>query len=81
METIFSLSNLLILTLLLGPLGLLAYLVVRTAPRRPLAAVASRALATNRPLALLGLSMLATLAAALVGLVADPRVITGAPAC
>ncbi len=73
-------SPLLFVTLLLGPLGLLAYLVVRAAARRPLAAVAGRALATNRPLALLGLSMLATLAAALVGLVADPRVITGAPA-
>ena len=78
--TAWLISPLLVLTLLLGPLGLLAYLVVRALPRRTLAAVASRALATNRPLALLGLGMLATLAAALVGLVADPRVISGAPA-
>jgi hypothetical protein len=35
---------------------------------------------TNKPLALVGLAMIAILAVALVGLVVDPRVITGAPA-
>jgi hypothetical protein len=39
-----------------------------------------RVWATNRPLALVGFSMGAVLAVALVGLVVDPRVITGAPA-
>jgi hypothetical protein len=47
---------------------------------RILAHVAGRALAMNPPLALVGFLMLVTLAAALVGLVVDPRVITGAPA-
>jgi hypothetical protein len=35
---------------------------------------------TNKPLALVGLAMVAVLGAALVGLLVDPRVITGAPA-
>ena len=39
-----------------------------------------RAWAVNRPLTFVGLLMLGTLAIALVGLVVDPRVITGAPA-
>src|SRR5438093_13748803 len=39
-----------------------------------------RAFAITRPLTLLGLMMLLTLAAALIGLALDPRVITGAPA-
>jgi hypothetical protein len=39
-----------------------------------------RAFAINRPLTLLGLMMLLTLGAALIGLALDPRVITGAPA-
>jgi hypothetical protein len=45
----------------------------------PLAAL-RRAWRTNRPLALVGVMMLLTLAATLVGLVVDDRVITGAPA-
>lgn len=40
----------------------------------------AQAMAINRPLALIIGVMLATLLAALVGLVVDPRVITGAPA-
>jgi hypothetical protein len=40
----------------------------------------ARAMAINRPLALTICVMLATLFAALVGLIVDPRVITGAPA-
>jgi hypothetical protein len=39
-----------------------------------------RALAINRPLALVGLAMLVALLGMLIGLLADPRVITGAPA-
>ena len=39
-----------------------------------------RTWATNRPLTFVGIAMAAVLAAALIGLVADPRVITGAPA-
>src|SRR5688572_2061354 len=39
-----------------------------------------RALAINRPLALVGLAMLVALLGTLIGLLADPRVITGAPA-
>lgn len=42
--------------------------------------VFAQALAINRPLALTVCVMLATLLAALVGLIVDPRVITGAPA-
>ena len=45
----------------------------------PRAALA-RAWAANRSLTLLGVLMLITLAATLVGLIVDPRVITGAPA-
>src|SRR3954463_15206198 len=45
----------------------------------PRAALA-RAWAANRALTLLGVLMLITLAITLVGLLADPRVITGAPA-
>src|SRR5690348_16084414 len=40
----------------------------------------AQAMAINRPLALIIGVMLATLLAALVGLIVDPRVITGAPA-
>jgi hypothetical protein len=39
-----------------------------------------RAVAANRPLAVVGLAMLVVLAGTLVGLAVDPRVITGAPA-
>src|SRR3712207_9036667 len=45
-----------------------------------LGALLDRAFAVDRLLALVGLAMLAVLAATLVGLVVDPRVITGAPA-
>ncbi|MFC7485054.1 hypothetical protein ACFQX7_40330 [Luedemannella flava] len=40
----------------------------------------ARAWASNKPLTFLGVAMIATLVAAVVGLVLDPRVITGAPA-
>src|SRR3712207_4037279 len=39
-----------------------------------------RAWSSNRPLAFVGATMLLVLAASLVGLLLDPRVITGAPA-
>ena len=42
--------------------------------------VIARGMATNRPLTIVVLLMLAVLAGTLVGLVIDPRVITGAPA-
>lgn len=54
-----------------------------TSPERPVPSlrdVLLRAWHLNRPLALVGLVMLAVLATTLVGLVVDSRVITGAPA-
>ena len=48
--------------------------------RPRLGALLDRAFAVDRLLALVGLAMLAVLAATLVGLVVAPRVITGAPA-
>src|SRR5256885_16629636 len=62
------------------PIFALSNLLVRATLRSTLARLAGRALATNRPLALVALFMLATLPALLFGLVADPRTITGAPA-
>lgn len=47
--------------------------------RQPRQAIA-RMLTTNRPLALVGLLMIVTLVGALIGLVVDHQVITGAPA-
>jgi hypothetical protein len=82
-------SPLLALTLLLGPLGFLAYLGARALPRRAgggrrlVAVVADllrRSWQTNRPLTVTGLLMLAVLGGAGAGLALDPRVITGAPA-
>lgn len=55
--------------------SLLAPTPLRFDPRRALAA----AWTANRPLTLTGALMLATLAATLVGLLVDPRVVTGAP--
>ena len=49
-------------------------------PDHPPRATARRAWETNRPLAIAGFAMFAVLAAALIGLIVDPRVITGAPA-
>lgn len=73
-------SPLLFLTLMLGPLGLAAYLGLRAAPRQALGRSVRAAMAANRPLALLGLLMVATLGVTLVGLLVDGRVITGQPA-
>jgi hypothetical protein len=47
---------------------------------KPLTRWARQALAINRPLALLGFSMLALLPVLIVGILADSRAITGAPA-
>lgn len=56
-------------------LGTLPAVPARLDPRPTL----RRALALNRPLALFGLAMLVLLGGTLAGLIADPRVITGAP--
>jgi hypothetical protein len=58
------------------PVGQLAGLRALLDPRAAL----GRAFAINRSLTLLSVLMLITLAASLVGMVADPRTITGAPA-
>ena len=71
MKMIFLLNSL---------LGTGPNLASRATTRNALEVAAGQAIATNRPLALLGLVMLATFVAALVGLVVDPQVITGAPA-
>ncbi|MGI9148488.1 MAG: ABA4-like family protein [Chloroflexota bacterium] len=82
-------APILLLTLLLGPLGLLAYLSLRavsshalpawSAPRLLLAQLA-HLMRINRPLTLVGVLMVVTLLGTSVGLIVDPRVITGAPA-
>jgi hypothetical protein len=74
-------SPLLVLTLLVGPLGLLGYLVARASTGRiaPLVLL-RRAWGVNRPLTIVGVGMLGVLAASLAGLVLDGRVITGQPA-
>lgn len=63
------------LTLMLGPLGFVAYLLVRK-----LKAFAGTWQPQNRALAVLGVVMLGTFLAAAIGIAVDPRVITGAPA-
>jgi hypothetical protein len=74
------------LVLLVGPLGLLGYLGVRGLHgRAPMARLSPRPLlrallSINRPLTLVGMLGVATLGATLVGLLVDPRVVTGAPA-
>jgi len=107
-------SPVLFLTLMLGPMGFLLYLIIRTfaarftnsdegvasdfdvkeAKMKSLAAptqiakragdasrsLISRAFDINRPPTILGLAMLLTLLATLVGLLVDHRLITGAPA-
>lgn len=54
-----------------------SYVTIRTST---VAALLRRAWHANRALTFVGVVMLATLAAALVGIAVDPRVITGAPA-
>lgn len=103
-------SPVLFSTLMLGPLGFLLYLAVRTLTqtktsqeepsaetmnssvltpgshfirRDRLAAIGNwlgRGFAVDRPLTILGCVMILTLLATIVGLMFDPRVITGAPA-
>ena len=63
------------LTLMLGPLGFVSYLVVRL-----VAEMAGKWRPQNRALGALGVIMMATFVAALIGVAVDPRVITGAPA-
>ena len=58
----------LFLTLMLGPVGFLCYLALRSQAVR------------TRPLQTMGAVMLVTFAATVIGIFVDPRVITGAPA-
>jgi hypothetical protein len=72
-------SPILFFTLMLGPIGFLSYLVVRAAAARGVGGLLGRAWSANRSLSLVGFLMIATAAAALVGLAVDGRVVTGAP--
>jgi hypothetical protein len=70
----FLMAPILFLTILLGPIGLLLYLVVRAVKStRPSSA-------SNRALVFTGCLMLLTLAATLIAMLVDHRFITGAPA-
>ncbi len=76
-------SPLLFLTLMLGPVGYLLYLIVRPVPQgagRRLRTALAAAWRADRPLTLVGLLTAALLVACAAGIVLDPRVITGAPA-
>jgi ABA4-like protein len=97
-------SPVLFLTLMLGPLGFLLYLAVRTLAQKktsqqePSAGALNssvlartdrvlaighwlrRGFAVDRPLTILGCVMVLTLLGTIIGLMFDPRVITGAPA-
>src|SRR5215218_8319344 len=76
----------LLLTILFGPLGFLAYLGVRATAGRSAGARSgvargmAGALAVNRPLALVSAAMVPLFLLSVVGVVVDPTVITGAPA-
>jgi hypothetical protein len=73
----------LFLTLMLGPIGFLLYLLVRQIPAdsgTKILAALKTAWKDNRALTLVGLLMVGTLAACLVGAIVNPKVITGAPA-
>jgi hypothetical protein len=72
-------SPILFFTLMLGPIGFLSYLVARAAAARGAGRLLGRVWSANRPLAMLGFLMIATVAAVGVGFVADDRVVTGAP--
>ena len=71
----YVMAPILFLTIMLGPIGFLLYLVVRLAAKWKLASSA-----VNRPLVFTGCVMLLTLAATLVAMLVDHRFITGAPA-
>jgi hypothetical protein len=73
-------SPLLMLTLLLGPLGLGAYVTLVAVGVDALRAFARRIWSGSRPLAIVGLASLGLLVVSLVLQVLDPRVIAGAPA-
>lgn len=71
----------LLLTLLLGPLGFLAYVVVRALPTLNISTTHARRLWTVDPvLALVAIGSTLLFVGTLVGLAADPRIITGSPA-
>ena len=76
-------SLILTLTLMFGPLGYLAYLLVRTAMGRggwALSESLRKAIKENTPLTLITLVCLAGLIASVFGLIFDHQLITGAPA-
>ena len=64
----WAMAPVLFLTLMLGPVGFLCYLALRSHAVR------------MRPLETMGAVMLATFAATIIGIFVDHRVITGAPA-
>ena len=73
-------SPLLLVVIMFGPLGLLAYLAVRSVPRTGWAARRmGEAMAVNRPLALVAAAMAAMLVVMAAGVLLDPREVTGAP--
>jgi len=73
-------SPLLVLTLLLGPLGLLGYLATRARLATQVRTLAARVAPGSAPLVAFSFAALGLLAACLVMLVADPRQVLGAPA-
>jgi hypothetical protein len=77
-------APILFLTLMLGPIGFMGYLAIRSAKpfaaKRVLQSAWRRLLEVNRPLTILGTVMALTFVATLAGVVFDHRVITGAPA-
>src|SRR5688500_9789264 len=72
-------SPLLALTLMLGPLGLLGYLVARARLATQVRNLAARLAPGSAPLLAFSLGALGLLAACLVMLLADPRQLLGAP--
>ena len=70
----------LFLTLMLGPIGFLSYLITRMAADSSLFALLRSAARINRPLAITGGAMLLLFVATLAGLLLDHRMITGVPA-
>jgi hypothetical protein len=72
-------SPILFFTLMLGPIGFLAYLVARAAAARGAGGLLGRVWRANRSLAALGFLMVALTATAGIGLLVDDRVVTGAP--
>jgi hypothetical protein len=94
-QSVLLTAPVLFLTLMLGPLGFLTYLVLRavatssearkgtsrvSGPGDPSKTFLQRAWRTNRPLTILGVTMILVFLATLAGVLLDPRIITGVPA-